>query len=74
MQISGLGVLRDLLGAKLDEFGSLAAEAGFLAQVIQVFISEDGLSECEHPPASVCCVHVLCVLCACVHICLCMSV
>lgn len=27
-------MLRGLLGAKLDEFGGLAAEAGFLAHVI----------------------------------------
>lgn len=69
MQIPGLGVLRGLLGAKLAEFGGLDAEAGFLAQVIQAFISEDEHSECEHLPASVCI-----RLCMCAHICLCMSV
>ena len=66
MQISGLRVLRGLLGAKLAEF---AADAGFLAQVIQAFISEDEHSEYEHLPASV----SIC-LCVCVHICLCMPV
>lgn len=68
MQISGLRVLRCLLGAKLAEFGSLAAGAGFLAQVIQAFLSDEH-SECEHLPASVCiCLWVYIYVCACLSV------
>lgn len=66
IQISGLGLLRGLLGTKLPECGGLAAEAGFLAQVIQAFISEAEHSECEHLPAFVrICVCVYIRVCAC---------
>jgi len=56
-------VLGGLLGARLAEFGGLAAEAGLLAPVIQV-LNEDEHSECDQLPASVC-VNAHIYVCAC---------
>ena len=63
MQISGLGVLRGLLGVKLSEFGGLDAEAGFLGQVLSQKMSTVNVST----------LLPVCV-CVCTHIYLCMSV